>query len=94
VKPWRTNWEHISTFFQYPEEIRKIIYTTNAVEAVHRQLRKVTKNRAAFPNDESLVKILFLAIRDVSKKWTKAIPNWPLIISQFSIIFKERLDLR
>jgi len=94
VKPWRTHWEYISTFFQYPEEIRKIIYTTNAVEAVHRQLRKVTKNRAAFPNDESLVKILFLAIRDVSKKWTKEITNWPLTISQFSIIFKERLDIR
>jgi putative transposase len=94
VKPWRKHWEYISTFFQYPEEIRKTIYTTNAVEAVHRQLRKVTKNRASFPNDESLVKILFLAIRDVSKKWTKAIPNWPLTISQFSIIFKERLDMR
>jgi hypothetical protein len=58
------------------------------------QLANLTKNRAAFPNDESLLKILFLAIRDVSKKWTKAIPNWPLIISQFSIIFKERLDIR
>ena len=94
VKPWRTHWEYISTFFQYPEEIRKTIYTTNAVEAVHRQLRKVTKNRASFPNDESLVKILFLAIRDVSKKWTKAIPNWPLTISQFSIIFEGRLNIR
>jgi transposase-like protein len=93
VKPWRTHWEHISTFFQYPDHIRKIIYTTNAVEAVHRQLRKVTKNRASFPNDESLVKMLFLAIRDVSKKWTLPIPNWALTISQFSIIFEGRLNL-
>jgi len=93
IKPWRTHWEHISTFFQYPTEIRKIIYTTNAVEAVHRQLRKVTKNRASFPHDESLIKILFLAIRDVSKKWTKSIPNWALTISQLSIIFEGRLNL-
>jgi transposase-like protein len=93
VKPWRAHWEYISTFFQYPEEIRKIIYTTNAVESVHSQLRKVTKNRGSFPNDESLVKMLFLAIRDVSKKWTKSIPNWALTISQFSIIFEGRLNL-
>lgn len=93
VNPWRNHWENLSTFFQYPEEIRKIIYTTNAVEAVHRQLRKVTKNRASFPNDDALTKILFLAIRDISKKWTMPVQNWALTISQLSIIFEGRLNI-
>lgn len=68
IKTWRANWQNASTFFKYPEEIRKIIYTTNAVEAVHRQFRKVTKQRSIFPNDEALKKILFLVNKDISKK--------------------------
>jgi len=93
VKPWLVHWDNIKTFFSFPEQIRRIIYTTNAVESVHRQLRKVTKNKAVFPTDESLVKMLFLAIRDVSKKWTMPIHGWKTIISHLSIVYGDRLGL-
>ena len=93
VKPWLVHWENIKTFFAFPEQIRRIIYTTNAVESVHRQLRKVTKNKAVFPTDESLVKMLFLAIRDVSRKWTKQMNGWNTIISHLSIAYGDRLGL-
>ena len=92
IKSWRNNWANLSTFFKYPEEIRTVIYTTNAVEAVHRQFRKVTKNRALFPNDDALKKMLFLAYRDLSKKWTMPIRNWALVLSNFSIYFEDRFD--
>jgi transposase-like protein len=90
LKTWRENWNNISTFFKYPAEIRKMIYTTNAVESLHRQFRKVTKSKSLFPNDESLKKMLYLAYRDLSKKWTMPVRNWAFIISQFYIIFEER----
>jgi putative transposase len=93
VKPWIVNWENIRTFFEFPEQIRRLIYTTNAVESVHRQLRKVTKNKSVFPTDESLVKMLFLAIRDVSKKWTMPMHGWKTIISYLSVTYGERLTL-
>ncbi len=93
VRPWLVHWENIKTFFAFPEQIRSLIYTTNAVESVHRQLRKVTKNKAVFPTDESLVKMLFLAIRDISKKWTMPIQEWKTIISHLSIVYGDRLDL-
>ena len=89
-KSWRQNWNNIATFFKYPDEIRKVIYTTNAVEALHRQFRKVTKSKSLFPNDDALKKMLFLAYRDISKKWTMPIRNWPFIISNLSIVFNER----
>lgn len=91
INPWKNNWEHVSTFFKYPEEIRRMIYTTNSVEALHRQLRKVTKNRSLFPTDEALVKILYLAIHQVTKKWTSPVRNWAPIISQLAIIFEGRV---
>ena len=91
LKSWRQNWNNLATFFKYPEEIRTVIYTTNAVEAVHRQFRKVTKTRSLFPNDDALKKMLYLAYRDLSKKWTMPIRNWAIVISNFSIIFEERL---
>lgn len=91
-KSWRNNWSNLATFFKYPEEIRTIIYTTNAVEAVHRQFRKVTKSRSLFPNDDALKKMLYLAYRDLSKKWTMPIRNWPIVLSNFSIYFKDRFD--
>lgn len=91
IKSWRTNWGNLSTFFKYPEAIRRIIYTTNAVEGLHRQFRKVTKNRSIFPNDEALQKMLYLASRDITKKWTMSVPNWSLAISQLSIMFEGRL---
>ena len=92
LKSWKQNWNNLATFFKYPEEIRTIIYTTNAVEAVHRQFRKVTKARSLFPNDDALRKMLYLAYRDLSKKWTIPIRNWSIVISNFSIIFEERLE--
>lgn len=93
VRPWVIHWDNIKTFFAFPEQIRTLIYTTNAVESVHRQLRKVTKNKAVFPTDESLVKMLFLAIRDVSKKWTMPLHGWKTIISHLSIAYGDRLGL-
>lgn len=90
LKSWRQNWNNIATFFKYPEEIRKMIYTTNAVEALHRQFRKVTKSKSLFPNDDALKKMLYLAYRDLSKKWTMPVRNWAFIISHFSIIFEDR----
>lgn len=91
IKSWRTNWGNLSVFFKYPPEIRKMIYTTNAVENLHRQFRKVTKNRSLFPNDDALVKMLYLAYKDIAKKWTMSVSNWSLIFSQLSIRFEERL---
>ena len=93
VKPWIVHWENIKTFFAFPEQIRRLIYTTNAVESVHRQLRKVTKNKAVFPTDEALIKMLFLAIRDVTKKWTMPLQGWKTIISHLSIVYSDRLGL-
>jgi putative transposase len=91
IKSWRNNWNNLAVFFKYPQEIRTMIYTTNAVENLHRQFRKVTKNRALFPNDDSLTKMLYLAYKDISKKWTMPIRNWSFIFSQLSIKFEERL---
>ncbi len=93
VRPWKEHWANASTYFKYPDYIRKIVYTTNAVEAVHRQLRKVTKNRSMFPNDEALAKMLFLAIRDVARKWTSPIQNWAATISQLAVFFEGRVNL-
>ncbi len=90
---WKNNWPRLSTYFKYPEEIRRIIYTTNIVEGLHRQLRKVTKTKTLFPHDDALKKILFLAFRDIEKKWIRPISGWPFIISQFAIIFQDRLIL-
>lgn len=81
IKSWRNNWDNLATFFKYPEEIRGVIYTTNAVEALHRQFRKVTKSKAIFLNDDALKKMLYLAYRDLSKKWTMPIRNWAIVLS-------------
>ena len=91
VKSWRNNWSEVSTFFRYPVEIRKLIYTTNMIESFHRQLRKVTKSKSVFPTDDALLKMLYLATMDVAGKWTMKIPNWGMIVSQFSIYFEDRL---
>ncbi len=89
-KSWRRNWERITPLFSYPPEIRKAIYTTNAIESVNMSLRKVTKNRGSFPNDESMLKLLYLALRNISKKWTMPIRNWSLAVHPFAIRFGER----
>ena len=92
IRGWKTNWDNLATFFKYPEEIRTVIYTTNAVEALHRQFRKVTKSKSIFPNDDALKKMLFLVYRDLSKKRTMPIRNWAIVLSNFSIYFKDRLN--
>jgi transposase-like protein len=92
IKSWRNNWERLSQYFKYPEDIRRIIYTTNIIEAVHRQFRKLTKTKGAFPNQDSLLKLLYLGIQNASKKWTMPIQNWSLTLSQLAIFFEGRLD--
>jgi len=91
VKSWRNNWAEISTFFRYPEEIRRLIYTTNIIESYHRQLRKVTKSKSVFPTDDALLKMLYLATMDVTRKWTTRVKNWAIILAQFSVYFEDRL---
>lgn len=92
IKSWRGKWELLSAYFRYPEAIRRIMYTTNAVEAVHRQFRKLTKTKGAFPNDNSLLKLLYMGIQNASKKWTMPVQNWNLALSQLAIFFDGRLD--
>jgi putative transposase len=94
LESWEKNWSELSTFFVYPEVIRKIIYTTNAIESLNRQFRKVTKTTSIFPHNESLTKLLWLAQEDISKKWNHPIPNWGEIIAQFSIFFPDRINLQ
>ena len=92
VNPWIKNWKNIKTFFQFPEPIRRLIYTTNAVESLHRQFRKVSKNRSVFPSDEALFKLLFLAVRDISKKWSMPVHGWRDAISHLAILYGDRLS--
>ena len=93
VKAWRSRWENVIPFFSYPEPIRKVIYTTNAVESLNAQLRKVTKKRGAFPTDDSVRKVLYLAITRASKKWTMPIQDWPAAMNFFSIVFEGRVPV-
>lgn len=92
AQEWQNNWAELSTFFKYPGEIRKMIYTTNAMESFNRQLRKVTKSRSIFPSDASLLKMLYLATQDVAKKWTQNLRGWSQILAQLSIHFEDRFD--
>ncbi|GIO83262.1 IS256 family transposase [Paenibacillus faecis] len=91
VRSWRTNWDEIATFFKYPPEIRKLIYTTNMIESYHRQFRKVAKGKSIFPTDESLLKMLYLATMDVTRKWTGRVQNWGQILLQLSVFFPDRI---
>lgn len=91
AKSWYANWDNLATFLQYPEEIRKVIYTTNAIESLNSQLRKVTKNKRTFPNDASVFKTLFLAINYITKKWTMPIQNWNTAMAHFMIKFDGRI---
>ena len=89
---WRDNWANLSTYFKYPQEIRTLIYTTNAIEGFNRQLRKVTKNKGIFPTDDRLIKMLYLAMMDITKKWTGKRREWGQIHSQLEIFFADRLS--
>lgn len=93
LKSWTTNWEHLSTFFKYSAEIRKIIYTTNPIEGFHRQVRKFTKTKGAFTSDNALFKLVYCAIQRIKEKWTMPLQNWAMTISQLDIYFSGRLSL-
>jgi putative transposase len=90
-RSWRRNWEQIIPFYSYPPEIRKVIYTTNAIESLHMTLRKIIKNRGHFPNDQAATKLLYLALKNVSKRWKRPIREWTRALNQFAIIFEDRL---
>lgn len=91
-KSWKENWANLATYFKYPQEVRKLIYTTNTIEGFNRQLRKVTKNKSVFPSDESLLKMLYLAMIDITKKWTGHRQDWAKIRAQLEIYFEDRLE--
>jgi transposase-like protein len=93
IKSWQDNWHKLSTYFKYTEDIRRIIYTTNTIEGFHRQVRKVTKNKGVFPSDDALLKLVYLAYKNISKKWTQPLQNWSLTVSQLAIHFEGRLHL-
>jgi transposase-like protein len=93
VRSWENNWEELAAFFDFPAEIRRAIYTTNAIEGYNRQLRKVIKTKGAFPSPDSASKLLFLAQRNIAKKWTKPILNWPKILNQLAIRFDGRFPI-
>ena len=90
VKSWEENWEVLSTFFEYPQEIRKIIYTTNIIEGLNRQFRQITKNKPSFTNDDSLRRMLYLASQRIVKHWHARCQNWDLVLSQLEIMFADR----
>ncbi|MUG69039.1 MULTISPECIES: IS256 family transposase [Paenibacillus] len=92
IRSWRSNWGELATFFKYPPEIRKLIYTTNMIESYHRQLRKVTKGKSIFPTDEALLKMLYLATMDVTRKWTGRVQNWGQMLLQLSVFFPDRVS--
>jgi transposase-like protein len=93
INSWRNNWPKLSTYFKYDPAIRRLIYTTNTIEGFHRQVRKVTKTKGAFPSDMALLKLIYLAYRNISKKWTAPLQNWGMTVSQLSIWFEGRLNL-
>jgi transposase-like protein len=92
IQSWKNKWENLSAYFKYPEDIRRIIYTTNIIESVHRQFRKLTKTKGAFPNENSLLKLLYMGIQNASTKWTMPMRNWSLTISQLAILFEDRIE--
>lgn len=91
AKSWRSNWQRIIPFFDYPPEIRRVIYTTNAIESVNMSLRKITKNRGSFPNDESLIKLFYLALQNISEKWSMPLRDWKPALNRFTIQFEDRM---
>jgi len=93
IKSWKDNWDELTVFFDYPVEIRKIIYTTNLIENLNGKIRKYTKNKLSFPTDDAVMKSVYLSVKEVSKKWTQPIRNWGIILNSFLIIFGERVRL-
>lgn len=93
IESWKRNWEKLTTYFKYSAAVRKLIYTTNTIEGYHRQIRKVTKTKGAFTSDMALLKLMYLATKNIEKKWTQPLQNWSITVSQLSIIFGDRLKL-
>jgi putative transposase len=93
AKSWRANWQRISPMFGFPQEIRRAVYTTNVVESLNFSLRKITKTRAAFPNEDAALKLLYLGLQNAAKKWTMPIQNWSLAMNQMAIIFEGRMPI-
>lgn len=93
IKSWRDKWDNLSHYFQYTESIRRIIYTTNIVEGYHRQVRKITKTKGVFPSDDALLKLVYLAYRNIKKKWTMPLANWGLTAQQLAIKFGDRFKI-
>ena len=91
AQSWEANWSKLSTYFKYPQKVRTLIYTTNTIEGFNRQLRKVTKSKSVFPTDDSLLKMLYLAMMDITKKWTGKRRDWGVIHSQLEVFFADRL---
>ena len=90
---WRVDWACLTVFFDYPPEIRKVLYTTNAIESLNYSLRKLLKTRGAFPNDEAILKVLYLGLQRLQKKWTMPIQNWKQALNHFVILFGDRVTL-
>lgn len=90
---WRGQWDHWTTFFAYPPEIRKVSYTTNAIESLNHSLRKILKTRGAFPTDDAVTKLIYLAMRNIAKKWTRPLKDWKAALNQFSLMFPESCTL-
>lgn len=93
IKSWRDNWEDLTVFFEFPLEIRKIIYTTNLIENLNGKIRKYTKNKLSFPSDQAVMKSVYLATREATKKWSMPIRNWGIVLNQFLVIFEKRVQL-
>jgi putative transposase len=93
IQSWYNNWQTLSTLFEYDEQIRRVIYTTNTIEGFHRQVRKITKTKGAFTSDMALMKLVYLVVQNISEKWTMPLHNWSLTLSQLYVIFGDRLKL-
>lgn len=91
IRSWKKNWDGLSTFFYYPKELRKIMYTTNIIESFHSQLRKITKSKRVFPNDQALLKLLYLITQRITEKWSMPVSNWKAAYSQLAIIYEDRI---
>jgi putative transposase len=92
-RPRRSNWSGVIPMFSYPSEIRRVIYTTNTIESLNMTLRKVSKNCYLFPNAESVFKLMYLALRNISRRWTMPIPNWSAALNQFAVLFDGRVPM-
>ena len=94
IRSWNQNWDNLSTYFKYSNEVKQLIYTTNPIEGFHRQVRKYTKTKGSFTSENALFKLVFCAIKQITAKWNMPIQNWALTISQLDIFFPDRLNLR